>query len=324
MTSLNLRHLEAFVAIANAGNFTRAARLLHVSQPALTVQIRELEHTLGVRLLDRNTRSVKLTRIGQQLSPVVQRILRDIEGVVHHAHEMAAGIRGTVAVAAIPSACAMLLPRIIASFRAEHPGITVSLKDVTTQRVLAMVKNEEADFGIGSFTDADPTIRVTPLFTDHMRVVVPEDSPLARKRKVRLKDLVNLPLILMDPQTSVRMIVDRAFESIGHLPTPAYEVTYMSSAAGMVKAGLGVAFLPSAAMEMAGFSGLTSRVVDHPGFTRRIVAVQRSGRQLPPAAAKFLDALVSACKQLAESAAGQITSPSLRMPSRISDSRKRE
>lgn len=296
ITALNLRHLEAFVAIASAGNFTRAARVLHVSQPALTVQIRELEQTLGVRLLDRNTRTVRLTRMGEQLSPVVRRILAEIEGVVHHAHDMAAGIRGTVSVAAIPSVCAMILPKIIAAFHREHTGISVSLRDVTSQRVLAMVKNEEVDFGIGSFADGDAGIEATPLFTDHMRVVATRQSPLARKRAVRLKDLVNVPLILMDPQTSVRMLVDRAFESIGHFPAPAYEVTYMSSAVGMVRAGLGVAFLPSAGLEISEMSGLISRPVNHPGLTRRIAAAQRAKRQLSPAAAKFLLQLVAASK----------------------------
>jgi DNA-binding transcriptional LysR family regulator len=295
MTNLNLRHLEAFAAIAKAGNFTRAARVLHVSQPALTVQIRELEHTLGVRLLDRNTRTVKLTRMGGQLSPVVDRILREIEGVVHHAHEMAAGIRGTVSVAAIPSVCAMILPKIVAAFRQQNPGITVALKDVTSQRVLAMVKNEEVDFGIGSFAEGDSSIDVVPLFTDHMRAVMPQASPLARKRSLRLKDLINFPLILMDPQTSVRMLADRAFESIGHFPAPAYEVTYMSSAVGMVRAGLGIAFLPSAALEMSELRGLVSRPVNHPGLTRRIVAVRRAGRQLSPPPMKFLNALVAGC-----------------------------
>ena len=296
ITPLNLRHLEAFVAIAKAGNFTRAARVLHVSQPALTVQIRELEQSLGVRLLDRNTRTVKLTRMGEQLSPVVERILREVEGVVHHAHDMAAGIRGSVSVAAIPSVCAMILPKIIAAFQRENTGISVSLRDVTSQKVLAMVKNEEVDFGIGSFADGDAAIETTPLFTDHMRVVVTRESPLARQRTVRLKDLVNVPLILMDPQTSVRMLVDRAFESIGHFPAPAYEVTYMSSAVGMVRAGLGVAFLPSAGLEISEMSGLASRPVNHPGLTRRIAAVQRAKRQLSPAAAKFLLELVSAAK----------------------------
>lgn len=287
------------MAIATAGNFTRAARVLHISQPALTVQIRQLEESIGVKLLDRNTRTVKLTQIGRQLAPVIERVLRDIEAVVHHAHEMAAGIRGTVSVAALPSICSTMLPRIIAAFRRDQPGISVVLKDVVSQKVLAMVKNAEVDFGIGSFTDADPGIRVVPLFSDYMKIVVPRGSPLAKKRAIQLKQLVGLPLILMERESSVRMLVDRAFESIGHYPTPAYEAAYMSSAVGMVRAGLGVAFLPSSALEMSELSGLVARRVDHPGLTRRMVAIQKTGAETSPAAANFLQVLVAGCKDLA-------------------------
>jgi DNA-binding transcriptional LysR family regulator len=102
----------------------------------------------------------------------------------------------------------------------------------------------------------------------------------------------------MDRQTSVRMLVDRAFESIGCFPTPAYEATYMSSAVGMVKAGLGVAFLPSSTLEVSELSGLSSRIVKHPGLTRPIVAARKSGRNLSTAAAGFLDALVAACQHM--------------------------
>jgi LysR family transcriptional regulator, carnitine catabolism transcriptional activator len=298
--NLNLRHLEAFVAIAAAGNFTRAAAVLHISQPALTVQIRQLEENIGVKLLDRNTRTVKLTRIGQQLAPVIARVLRDIEAVLHDAHEMAAGVRGTVTVAALPSVCSTILPRIIAAFRQDHPGISVVLKDAVSPKVLAMVKSGEVDFGVGSFTDVDAGIQVTPLFTDHMKLVVPRDCPLARKRAIQLKHLVGLPLILMERESSVRMLVDRAFESIGHYPTPAYEATYMSSAVGMVRAGLGVAFLPSSTLEMSELSGLVARRVEHPGLTRRIVAARKSGAEPSPAAVNFLKVLVAGCTDLSQ------------------------
>jgi len=166
------------------------------------VQIRQLEENIGVKLLDRNTRTAKLTRIGQQLAPVIERVLRDIEAVLHHAREMAAGVRGTVNVAALPSVCF-------------HDTAALS------QKMLAMVKNGEVDFGIGSFTDAESRIQVAPLFTDHMKIVLARDSPLAKKRVIQLKQLVELPLILMERDSSVRMLVDRAFESIGQYPTPA-------------------------------------------------------------------------------------------------------
>lgn len=296
--NLNLRHLEAFVAIATAGNFTRAAGLLHISQPALTVQIRQLEENIGVKLLDRNTRTVKLTAIGEQLAPVIGRVLRDIEAVLRDASEMAAGTRGTVSVAALPSVCSTILPRIIAAFKKDQPGISVVLKDVVSQKVLSMVKTREVDFGVGSFTDSDPAIEVVPLFADRVKIVVPRDSPLARKRAIQLQQMLGLPLILMERDSSVRMLVDRAFESIGHYPTPAYEATYMSSAVGMVRAGLGVAFLPSSTLEMSELTGLTARSVAHPGLTRKIVAVRKAGSELSPAATNFLDVLVAGCKDL--------------------------
>jgi DNA-binding transcriptional LysR family regulator len=309
MTNLNLRHFEAFAAIAAAGNFTRAAQALHVSQPALTVQIRQLEETIGVRLLDRNTRSVKLTRIGQQLSPVIQRLLREIDSVILNARELATGDRGTVSVTGLPSVCSTILPRIIAEFRQQQPGITVSLRDAVAQVVLAQVKNEEVDFGIGSFADAEPSIQVVPLFNDQMRVVFPPDSPLAKRRSLQLKQLITEPMILMSQQSSVRILVDRAFQSLGHFPVPAYEATYMSTAIGMVKAGLGITFLPTSAFEASELGGLSSRILKEPGLTRRIVAIQKSGRTLSPAATAFLRALIAGCKAVRPAPLPRRTNP---------------
>ncbi len=296
--NLNLRHLEALVAIARTGNFTRAARALHISQPTLTVQIRQLEETLGVRLLDRNTRSVRLTQIGSELTPVMQRLVREIEAVVMNARELSTGDHGLVSIAALPSISSTMLPRIIAGFRAQSPGVGVTLKDVVSQRILTMVKDEEVDLGIGSFPDAGPEIQTIPLFTDRMRIVFPPGSPLEGKRNITLKHLTDLPLILMDRQSSVRTLIDRAFESISHFPVPAYEVTYMSTAVGMVKAGLGVTFLPSSALEVSELSGVRSRVLNHPALTRKIVVAQKAGRSLSPAAGTFLKALIGASRGL--------------------------
>ncbi len=294
--NLNLRHLEALVAIARTGNFTRAAQALHVSQPSLTVQIRQLEETLGVRLLDRNTRSVKLTQIGKELTPVLQRLVREIEGVVVRAQESSSGSCGVVTVAALPSISSTILPKVIARFHEQSPGVAVTLRDVLAQRVLAMVKSEDVDFGVGSFPDADPDIQTISLFTDRMRIVFPPGSPLEHKRGLTLKHLVEMPLILMDQASSVRALVNRAFESIGHFPAPAWEVTYMSTAVGMVKAGLGITFLPSSALEVSELTGVRSRILNHPMLTRKITVAQKAGRSLSPAADGFLKAMIATCR----------------------------
>src|ERR671938_1927365 len=118
---LNLRQLQSFVTVARLGSFTRAARLLHLSQPALTKQIRQLEETLGVRLLDRTTRAVEPTHIGKELAPVVDQLLRELEAVVVNTKELATKSRGVVRVAALPSIASTILPATVARFQGRYP-----------------------------------------------------------------------------------------------------------------------------------------------------------------------------------------------------------
>src|SRR6478672_60245 len=101
--NLNFGHLHAFVTVARLNSFTRAAKVLHLSQPALTKQVRHLEELVGVRLFDRDTRSVELTRVGTELNPVAARLLREVEALVFNTRELAAKARGIIRVAALPS-----------------------------------------------------------------------------------------------------------------------------------------------------------------------------------------------------------------------------
>lgn len=294
---LNLRQLQTFVMVAKLGSFTRAAQLLHLSQPALTKQVRQLEETLGVRLFDRNTRRVELTHIGKELSPVISQLLQEIEAVVVNTKELAAQSRGVIRIAALPSVSSTLLPTAIAQFKERYPGISVILKDVIAQRLVTLVKTEEVDFGIGSLNVTDPEVRFSLLLTDRMIVVFLPGSTLGQKKTIGLRDLAGLPLVLMDPGSSVRKLVDEAFESIGQIAKPAFEATYMSTAAGMVKAGLGVAILPASTFEMGELTGLHTRPLKHPALTREIGVIEKSGRSLSPAADSFLQMLRAVCKE---------------------------
>ena len=220
--NVNLRHLEAFAAVARLCSFTAAARLLHLSQPALTVQIRQLEETLTVRLLDRNTRSVKLTRAGEELAPVVERLLAEIDSVVSSAKEMSGKTKGAVKVAALPSIAATLLPRIIVGFRRRYPGVSVMVHDVVAERVVSMVRSEHVDLGLGS-PDADGGLTFTLLFRDYMRLILPVGLPL-RHRAIGLADLTGHPLVLPGPDSSVRRLVDVALFYDGAERDPATKV----------------------------------------------------------------------------------------------------
>ena len=183
---LNFRHLQAFVTVARLNSFTRAAKLLHLSQPALTKQVRQLEERLGIRLFDRDTRTVALTHIGTELNPVVAQLLREIEGVVFNTRNLPAKSRGILRVAALPSLCSTILPCAIARFRELHPGVSVVLRDVVAQRVVSMVKAEEVDFGVGSLSGGDPDVRFTALLSDQMVVAFPAGHPLRQCTAVKL------------------------------------------------------------------------------------------------------------------------------------------
>lgn len=283
-----LRHVEAFLAVARCGSFTRAAADLHVSQPALTVQIRQLESALGVRLFDRNNRNVALTQIGRALVAPFERVMLDIRSIVDGAHDVAARRGGVVTVACLPSIAAGLLPPAIARLRAQHRGITVRVRDGVAARVAELVKAGEADFGISSCGRVDRELAERPLFTDRLVAFVREDHELAGRRSITLRALSDHPLILTRKDSSVRELLDRTLEQARLPVRVSQEATYMTTALGMAAAGLGVAVLPDAAMHSAP-PGVRRVAIRGPVLQRRIGIITRAGRSLSPAAERLVE-----------------------------------
>lgn len=284
---LNLRQVRAFVSVVQAGSFTRAAALLNLSQPALTVQIQRLEESLDARLLDRTSRTVAPTRLGRDLLPVFQRVLRDLDKVVLDARDLAARRHGVVRVATLPSFAAAALAEAIALYRQDHPGVTFVIKDVIAQRVLDLVRAEDVDVGIVGGDVRDPDLTVLHRTSDALHVVYPQGHPVGTLPKVTIDTLAEFPLVLMDPATSVRAVVDLAFIGAGRLPMIACEATYMMTAIGMVRAGLGLTILPGSAREIQAEPGLRSRLIDDPQFERPICLIKKAGRTMPKAVETF-------------------------------------
>ena len=293
---LNLRQVRAFVCVAQNGSFTAAAGLLNLSQPALTVQIRSLEETLGVRLLDRNTRIVEVTRIGRELLPAFQRILQESDALLVNTRDLAARRHGTVRMAALPSFAAGVLPEVIAGFRRQHPRIAFVIKDVIGGRATELVQREEVDVAVtgGSLGNGVDVLHET---CDRMRVVFPAGHPIAAAPHVTVEALAQHPLILMDRDTTLRQLVAAAFAAAGRFPNAAAEVTYMASAVGLVRAGLGLAILPGSAMEIRAEPSLGSRLIDDASLVRRIALIKKAGRSLPPASASFCEVLIERLRE---------------------------
>src|SRR3984893_1453788 len=175
--NISLHQLRIFVAVARLGNFTRAAERLHLSQPSLSLHSRQLEQDLGVRLFDRSTRSVSLTKAGDDFLPTAERLLDDFQSAVASVADLAARRRGRVAVAVLPSVAAELLPRAIALLRVRHPDISVSLRDDVAEHIPARVRSGEVDFGLGAIDGVDADIFGSPLVSDELIAGLPRQRP---------------------------------------------------------------------------------------------------------------------------------------------------
>jgi DNA-binding transcriptional LysR family regulator len=293
---LSLRQIRAFVYVAELGTFTRAAAMLHVSQPALTVQIRNLEGALRSRLFDRNSRSVELTRAGRDLLPLLQRALQDLDAVVANTHATSAGRGGMVRIASLPSFAASLLPDVILACRTKNPGLGFVVRDAVAERVTELVRNEDVDIGLTGGEVPTAEVDVLLRTKDRLCLVFPEGHAIGRGRRLRIEDLVDLPLVLTDPATSVRAHVEAAFHALGRRPLIACETTYMMTAVAMVRAGLGFTILPASAREIRAEPTLRRRPIDGPAFVRTITIIKKRNRTLPRACDPFLKACFAAIR----------------------------
>ncbi|MGF6991951.1 LysR family transcriptional regulator [Paraburkholderia sp. GAS32] len=289
---LNLRDIRAFIAVAQTGSFTRAATRLHLSQPALTVQIRRLEETVGLRLFDRNSRNVALTPTGRELLPLLQKSLHDMEYVLIDARALGEGSSGTVRIACLPTFAASVLPELVQDLKKTVPRVSFHVRDVVASMVNTLVRNEEVDIGLTGGELGDASFEVLHAGIDRLVAVFPKRHALARRKRITLADLARVPLVLTAQGTSVRAVVDSAFADAHAMPEIACEPTYMMSAVAMVRAGLGVTILPASAREVRAEPELIVRPIDDPAFTRPIALIKKRGRTLPPVTETFVAVLI--------------------------------
>ncbi len=287
--NVTLRQLRAFVAVARTGSFTLAAESLFVTQSALSGLIRELEQSLGLRLIDRSTRRLHLSDVGRDLFPLVDKILHDLDGVLDEVSNLKSLKTGTVRVAAPQLMSCTLLPEVIAAFAAHHPGIRIRLADSPVESVAARVLSGEVDFGIGPERDPNPHIEAETLFELPFMAVMPAGHPLAGRRSVRWADLAGFPLISLGGEFAERLVAD-LYTTARDLSVES-KVSFMTTAFSMVNAGMGMTVCIPYAASLVRLYRLEMRPLVDPVVTRRFFVLGRAGRSLSPAAQGFRDFL---------------------------------
>jgi DNA-binding transcriptional LysR family regulator len=301
-----LRQMRALVALAKTGNFTLAAQYMHVTQSALSGLIKELEQTLGVRVVDRSTRRIALTETGNELYPLFSQMIDDLDRALANIADQAQLRKGIVRVAVPQLMACTLLPQVIAAWRTRYPDIRISLSDSPVEAVTTRVLSGETDFGIGPERDSAPQLEARELMDMPFEAVVPPGHALAKRRRLGWSDLAAHPLITLRGQFTERLLADMGRGSssgnggaveakAGSADTlreltlrPAHEVTYMTTALAMVASGLGVTVCMPYAAPLVRLHGLRMLPLDAPVLTRRFFVYTREQRSLSPAAAAFI------------------------------------
>lgn len=286
--SPTLRQLRAFVFLARAGSFTLAAEHMHVTQAALSGLIKELEQTLGVRLVDRSTRKIALTDIGRELYPLFSKMIDDLDGALHDVANHTKLKKGMVRIAAPQLMACTLLPEVIAAYRAAHPDIQVKLVDCAVENVTARVGSGEVDVGIGPERDAAAQIDAALLFEMPFVLVFPQGHPLEARERVTWQDLADHPFISLQGQFTERLLSDM-HSALRDVPlNPANEVTFMTTALAMVAANLGVTVCLPYAAPLVKLYQLHMRQLHEPELSRRFFVYTRANRSPSPAAESFI------------------------------------
>jgi len=246
---MELHQLRYFCAVAEAGNFSRAAEQSHVSQPSLSQQIMKLEDELGARLFDRLGRSVRLTDLGKTFLPRARAVLRELEAARGDVVERKDSISGLITVGVIPTVAPYFLPSRLTSFSREFPEAELIVVEEITPVLLDRLRATTIDVAILALPIRGHEFETAPLLKERLFAALPKNHKLAKRRSLSLKDLRSEPFLLLRDGHCFRDTAVAACDRARLHPQVIFESGQFSSLLSMVGAGMGVSIVPEMAIE---------------------------------------------------------------------------
>jgi len=285
---LPLAPLRTFHVVVQHQTFNKAARQLGITQPAVTQQIRRLEQAAGLKLFQRDGRRLVLTEAGQTLRVFAERIFHLTDAAVD-ALEGVTGLQtGHLKVGASRTAGAYYVSDLLNRFKHRHPGVRVSLSVGNSQMILAGILDFTLHAGLIAGRPEDPNLTVVPLIRDRMLVILPPGHMLAGKRALTVRDLRGSPLVLREPGSTTRDLIERAFRAGGVTAEPSMELESNEAIKSAVADGVGVAIMAHAAVAGDLASGRLMGRPLRPALSLDFALVYHRDRVLSPVLAAFL------------------------------------
>ncbi|MEN5302656.1 transcriptional regulator CynR [Pseudomonas sp. TWI628] len=209
------RHIQYFLAVAEHLSFTKAAAALHVSQPALSQQVRQLEESLGAQLFDRSGRTTRLTDAGAVYLLYARRAYQELQEAKRAIHDVSDLSRGSLRVAVTPTFTTYLVGPLIEAFHSRHPKITINLREISQERIEELLLAGELDVGIAFDEIHVPEIEAIPLLNETLALVVSRRHRLAEERSITSQGLSAESLVLLSTEFATREQIDRYCRKYG-------------------------------------------------------------------------------------------------------------
>lgn len=288
--TMDVRDLQVFLSVAKHLNFTRAGEEVHLSQPSVSVRIRQLEHDLGSKLFEHLGKKVALTEAGQLLIPYATRVIAAMDDARHAIDELKGLERGALRIGASTTPGMYLIPRTIAHFKKRYPKIDVHLAVKDTRQIEEGVIRNEFDFGFVGGHLAGDEVDVLPWITDEIILIVPLDHRLARKRSVTAQDLSSEKFIFREQGSATRAVVAAHLRKLRVDAESIMEIENPESVKKAVQNGLGIAFISAFAAETdLKAKTLVAVKIRNVEIRRELKIVYRKDKHLSRAAQTFIE-----------------------------------
>jgi len=245
------RRLQVFHTVARLLSFTKAAEELHMTQPAVTFQVRQLEEQFNTRLFDRTHNRISLTDAGSRVYNYAEQIFQLYGEMDNSVRELTGDISGVLILGASTTIAEYMLPVLLGDFKSKHPEVTIRLKVANTDGIVSQVENNEIDLGVVEAPVNNKNLMVEECRTDHLVMIVPPDHELAKEESVSIEKIIEYPFICREEGSGTREVMIESMQAAGINPSDmriAMELGSLEAIKGAVESGMGVSILSKATL----------------------------------------------------------------------------
>jgi DNA-binding transcriptional LysR family regulator len=291
---VNLYQLELFLAVANHGSFTRAAEALHISQPAVTARIHDLEASLHQELFAQAGRHIYLTEAGRELRQRAEVILQQVDDARRAMEEIDGLKRGSLRVVATTTVGSYVVPRVLGLFHRAYPGVTLALEVTNWSRAVILLRRREMDLAVLGPTEELDDMEVQDFLKNEVVIAAAPSHPLAGRTAIPFAELAAYPVLVRERGSGTRSDTEHLFAQYGLRPHVSMELRHSTAIKQGVAAGLGVALLSRQAMAVELLTGaLVVLDVESLPLRHDWHIVHLRDVRLPRAAAAFKEMLLT-------------------------------